>query len=170
MDPDKARKQQQDDEAAVVDRLLKKLPYADPTLRRDPPAGRGPTTPRYQRPGVLVGRPTLPGMVQPLSRKEHLAIWARVGLAAVFGLAITQWPYAHDCGFPLALYLTGVLTVIVGGVWGSLSSWKGRLGWAHLVSVLTIVWGLALVTQQVLPRVGYAKADASWRCRVVRGL
>jgi len=38
------------------------------------------------------------------------------------------------------------------------------MGPAHVVSLGLIVWGLVLAAQQVLPRIGYAAASASWRC------
>jgi hypothetical protein len=43
-------------------------------------------------------------------------------------------------------------------------SWKSRLGFAHVIAVCTIIWGLGLTAQEVLPRVGYAKVRLAWRC------
>ena len=44
-----------------------------------------------------------------------------------------------------------------------------RTARAHVLSLLLIVWGLLLGAMEVLPRVGYAKADAArpagWSCR-----
>ena len=39
-----------------------------------------------------------------------------------------------------------------------------RLGFAHVIAVCTIIWGLALTAQEVLPRIGYAKVRLAWRC------
>jgi hypothetical protein len=62
------------------------------------------------------------------------------------------------------LYLVAVATLIVAGLWGALSSWKRRLGLAHIVAMGAILWGLALAAHEVLPRVGYAKTPATWSC------
>ena len=35
---------------------------------------------------------------------------------------------------------------------------------AHAVSQILLLWGLILGAGQVLPRVGYAKELATWRC------
>ena len=58
----------------------------------------------------------------------------------------------------------GVLTVVVAGVWSSLSSWKRRMGTAHLISQLLVIWGLVLTAEVLLPRMGYAKSPATWFC------
>lgn len=145
-----------------VDRLLKQLPGADPTLRGSGPA-RSPTS--GVRPGIVtapLGAATSTYR-EPTSR-DKLGVWLRVGLAIVVGVVMTQWPYTHACGLSLFLYLAAVLAVIVAGVWGGLSSWKFRMGAAHVASLVTVLWGLALAAQQVLPRVGYAAVAASWRC------
>jgi hypothetical protein len=63
----------------------------------------------------------------------------------------------------LIFYLVGVTTVIATGVWASVSSWRRRLGFAHVVSQVLIVWGILLMTREVLPRVG-PKAEARWLC------
>src|SRR2546425_6037109 len=65
----------------------------------------------------------------------------------------TLFPYT-------TLFRSGVTTVIAAGVWASISSWKRRLGFAHVVSQILIVWGILLLTREVLPRVG-AKAARS---------
>jgi hypothetical protein len=77
---------------------------------------------------------------------------------------MTQWPYAHACGFELGLYLAAVGMVIVAGVWGASFAWKNRLVLAHIVSQGLVVWGFILGGGQVLPRVGYAMEQATWGC------
>ncbi|MBI2072445.1 MAG: hypothetical protein HYT81_05300 [Gemmatimonadetes bacterium] len=145
-----------------VDRLLKQLPGADPTLR-----GSSPSSPPVS--GVRPGIVTTPGGAAISERREptardKLGVWLRVGLGVVAGAVMTQWPYAHACGFRLYLYLAAVAAVLVAGGWGSLSSWKLRMGVAHVTSLMVIFWGLVLAAQQVLPRIGYAAVAASWRC------
>ena len=77
---------------------------------------------------------------------------------------LPQWPYAKACGWWLSLYMAAVGIVVVAGLWGAHVSWRSRLGFAHVIAVATIIWGLALTAQEVLPRVGYAKERLAWRC------
>src|SRR5207244_10681747 len=81
--------------------------------------------------------------------------WARVALGVRVRIGITPgvWPYSHGCGLRLIFYLLGVITVIAAGLWASVSSWKRRLGFAHVVSQILIVWGILFLTREVLPRV-----------------
>jgi len=144
-----------DKEMAEVDRLLKKLPAADPTLGR--PSGGAPTV---RKPAVTPGG----GGAAPTAR-ERLGTWAKVALGVLVGIGIAPgvWPYSHGCGLRLIFYLLGVTTVIAAGLWASISSWKRRLGFAHVVAQILIVWGILLMTREVLPRVG-ERAAALWLC------
>jgi len=137
-----------DKEMRDVDRLLAKLPYADPKVG----AGSEPT---LRKPVAAVGQrsgPTVAGT------------WAKVGLGLAIGIGMTQWPYSHGCGLRLGFYLVGVAAVLVAGIWSGVSSWRRRLGFAHVLSHVLIVWGTVLAAREVLPRVGYAKALAPWLC------
>jgi hypothetical protein len=150
-----------------VDRLLKKLPGADPYLRGSgepappPKTGLAPTPSTVRAPGQHLGefsQAEAPGA----SRK--LGVWLRVLLGVALGVLMSQWPYAHACGILLYLYLAAVVAVIVAGGWASVSSWKLRMGIAHVVSLLLVLWGLILAADQVLPRAGYATRAATWQC------
>ena len=139
-------------EMAEVDRLLKKLPYGEPT----PSVGSAPTvrnTPAVAPPGADL---TAAG--------QWLGTWARVVLGLLIGIGMTQWPYTHGCGLRLIFYLVGVAAVIAAGTWSGISSWKRRLGVAHVMSQGLIIFGLVLAAREVLPRIGYAKAEAPWLC------
>ncbi len=81
-------------------------------------------------------------------------------------VAMLQWPYDHSCGLDLGFYLTAVAMVLVTAGWASASSWKNRMPVAHSVSQILLLWGFVLGAGQVLPRVGYAKDLATWRCAV----
>jgi len=140
-----------DKEMAEVDRLLKKLPYADPKLG----AGSSPTAKQAGVPAAPEGGS---------GGREWLGTWVRVILGLLVGIGMTQWPYTHGCGLRLIFYLVGVFAVLAAGLWSSLSSWRGRRGLAHVLSQGLIIWGLVLAAREVLPRVGYAKARASWLC------
>jgi len=142
-------------EMAEVDRLLKKLPYGEPTSS----ASSAPTvrkTPAVAPPGADL---TAAG--------QWLGTWARVVLGLLIGIGMTQWPYTHGCGLRLIFYLIGVAAVIAAGIWSGISSWKRRLGVAHVLSQGLIILGLVLAAREVLPRIGYAKAEAPWLCRDV---
>ena len=142
-----------DKELAEVDRLLNQLPshreeqVAAQSAKRAQPATR-----------PAAGAP------EASTSGGRIGTWARVGLGLALGIGMPLWPYDHACGIKLFLYFGGVLTVVVAGVWSSLSSWKRRMGTAHLMSQLLVIWGLVLTAQVVLPRVGYTKVPATWFC------
>ncbi|PYP11637.1 MAG: hypothetical protein DMD59_02240 [Gemmatimonadetes bacterium] len=147
-----------DREMREVDKLLAKLPEADPTL------GRGVPT-------VPVSRPAVPGTAGagafqpagPARGGAWLTTWIRVGLGVALGVGMLFWPYAHGCGWALIVYLLGPTAVTVAGVWSGLTSWKRRLGIAHTLSIILIIWGLALAGRQLLPRV-YGKTPDPFFC------
>ena len=143
-----------DKELAEVDRLLNQLP----THQADQAAAAAAAA---KRPAAAPGGAAAP---QAASGRQWLGTWARVALGLLIGIGMTQWPYTHGCGFKLFVYLGGVLTVVVAGVWSSLSSWKRRLGVAHVLSQGLVIWGLILAAREILPRVGYAKDAATWFC------
>jgi len=148
-----------DKELAEVDKLLAKLPHADPTLGKGskhappgaPGAGAKPHT-------FLTHGPTTGPTGTPMG------VWIRVGLGLLIGLAMTQWPYSHVCGLKLMFYVMGVGTVLAAGIWGAISSWRRRMGLPHALSLGLVFWGLALGAGVILPRTGYAKTPATWFC------
>lgn len=140
-----------DRELAEIDKLIAAGPAPQPAAR---PAAAG---------AAPAARPQSAPPARA-SRRAALRIWLRVGLAAVLGVGMTQWPYAHACGLPLMLYLGAVGVVVVAGLWGSVSAWRGRLGAAHSVGLLVALWGGVLAAAVVLPRVGYARVAATWWC------
>ena len=147
-----------DKEMAEVDRLLKRLPNADPTLGR---GGGG--DPTVRRPAVAPGT-GLSGSATS-GAGTWLGTWVKVGLGILVGIGVAPgvWPYSHGCGLRLVFYLVGVTTVVAAGVWAGMSSWRRRLGFAHVVSQVLIIWGILLMAREVLPRVG-AKPEALWLC------
>jgi hypothetical protein len=93
-----------------------------------------------------------------------MATWLRVLLVLAFAVAVPFWPYPRACGINLVLYMGVITLLVVAGLWGAANSWSRRLGTAHVLSLLTVVWGLALLAAEVLPRVGYAAQSAQWMC------
>ncbi len=94
-----------------------------------------------------------------------MGAWLRVVAGLVLAVGMTQWPYGHACGFGLAAYLLAVAGVLGAGAWAGVYAWKARLALAHLAALAVTLWGLGLAAAQILPRVGYARAEASWVCR-----
>ena len=96
-----------------------------------------------------------------------LGVMARLLLAVSLGVAMVFWPYDARCGLGLAAYLASVGVVIGAGVWTSLWTWRHRSSRGHVLSLLLILWGGVLGAIEILPRTGYAKADAAratWAC------
>jgi hypothetical protein len=151
--PRDSRGAQPDPTAREVDRLLAQL--ASTARPSAPPSTPAPTSRR---------RVTRVSSAEPASRAEQIGLWARVALGATLGGLITQWPYSHGCGVPLAGYLGAVAMVLVAGIWIAAVSWRHRSGAAHTFALLLLWWGTALAAERVLPRVGYAAERASWAC------
>ena len=140
-----------------VDRLLARLAAGHRDAHEAPRAAAGQRPPR---PVVGVARRS----GAPPTRAERVVLWARVALGVGFGAFMTQWPYSHGCGWPLAGYLGAVAMVLLAGGWIALASWELRSGVAHLLALVLFFWGIVLAAEQLLPRTGYAAERASWQC------
>lgn len=132
-----------DKEMAAIDKAMAKAPAALP----------GQAVPATRAPAAVT-----------VTRKAAFATWLRVLLGLTLAAGMTQWPYANECGLGLFIYLGAAATVVVAGVWSAISSWYRRLGWAHTLSLLVVLWGGYLAAHEVLPRIGYAKHLAYWTC------
>ena len=158
--PKPAREPQPDPMTREVDRLLAGLANIGSQPDRDHrPSGQAPSPSPVAKGGPARGRPT-----EAATRRDRVALWARVLLGMVLGGAITQWPYPHGCGLPLLEYLGAVAMVMVTGAWVAVASWRLRSEVAHILALLIVLWGIVLAAEQVLPRIGYAVERASWRC------
>lgn len=98
------------------------------------------------------------------TRAELIGLWGRLLLGVVLGAVMTQWPYPHRCGLALAGYLSAVTMVVVTGAWIAFSSWRLRSGMPHILALMLLFWGIVLTAERVLPRIGYAAEQATWRC------
>jgi hypothetical protein len=161
---EKPRERRKESEAEIVDRLLKKLPHADPSLK-GAEFGTKPTPPMFgaATPGGTI-RAATPGSMRIVPKLSAGAVWGRVALALLMGVAITQWPYDHACGFGLFGYLFGVAVVAATAVWAVVGSWQGRQAVAHGVALALVAWAGVLIAREVLPRTGYARTQAFWSC------
>jgi hypothetical protein len=156
------------------------IQIADPPTPRDLAHGAEPATAR--RSGPFPPPSTMPAPIRPLRSsgrfpgesspratqrwptRDRVYLWSRLLLGIALGVLMTQWPYAHGCGWPLLGYGFAVGTLMVTGGWLALDSWKQRNGLAHLLSLMLFWWGTVLAAEQVLPRIGYTPDRASWVC------
>ena len=136
-----------DKEMAEVDKLLSKLPTKPDESHRPAPGAKG-----------AAGQ-----VVAGSAGSNWLSVWLRVGLGVVFAFAMMQWPYRHACGWPLAFYSIGIVVAVVWGTWGMWLSWRRRQGFAHTLSVATLVTGIVLAVGTVAPRVA-SPPTAEWFC------
>jgi hypothetical protein len=140
-----------------VDRLLAQLARAGAGPERE--NGALPLTSSGKRRFVGVARST-----EPPTQADLVGLWARLVLGVALGVVMTQWPYPHGCDLPLAGYLSATAMVVVAGGWIALSSWRMRSGVPHVLSLMLVFWGIVLIAEQLLPRIGYAAEQATWRC------
>jgi hypothetical protein len=98
-----------------------------------------------------------------------LGVFIRLLLSVALGVGIIFWPYDARCGFGLFGYLAAVGVVTASGIWSAIWTWRHRSARGHTLSLLLVLWGVILGAMEVLPRVGYAKADAlhpaTWTCK-----
>ena len=132
-------------ELAAIDKAIAKMPA-------QPQAGQTPAPARN------------PAVVSAPGKRGSFGTWLRVLLGVTLAGAMTQWPYTNRCGVSLFVYFGAAGVVVLAGLWGSVSSWRRRLGLAHVLSALVLLWGLALVAAVVLPRMGYAREPLTWFC------
>jgi hypothetical protein len=143
-----------DRELAKIDKAIERLPAGAPPAGGVPPAAGGSAAP---------ARTAGAGLPAP-SRRETMTTWLRVVLVLALAAAMPFWPYPHACGSGLWLYVASASVVVLAGLWGAVSSWARRRPVAHVLSLLTVLWGLGLVAAEVLPRAGYAAKAATWTC------
>jgi hypothetical protein len=108
-------------------------------------------------------------MAEQAARDRVSRRWVLVRMVLVLALsvAIVFWPYEASCGLQLSGYLAAIATVALGGLWIAVLSWHHRMPVSHALSMLVVVWGMAMAAREILPRAGYAKPDtarATWRC------
>jgi hypothetical protein len=145
--------------AREVDRLLAGLANLGAQPDHDDRPRERTRTPVPRRSAPRAARPT-----EPATRRDVIALWARVLLGIVLGGMMTQWPYLHSCGLPLLEYLGAVAMVMVAGAWIAVASWELRHAPSHILALALLLWGIALAAAQVLPRIGYAAQRWAWHC------
>jgi hypothetical protein len=148
--------------ASVVDRLLAQLPG----LQQAPGSARTSYHPAVTStyPGVTSTVVATPIRAPEITPRQWIGVWGRVFLGLALGVMMASWPYTRSCGFPLLGYLGAVLTVTLSGLVAAAAAWRHRMGLAHVVALVVVLYGLTLCTAELLPRVGYAAKQASWWC------
>ena len=105
---------------------------------------------------------------QRKARTGALVVWVRVALVVALAVGMYFWPYARACGFGLYSYMGAATLLGTGSLWAATSSWQARLARAHAAAMIMLIVALALLATQILPRIGYAKVDATnpprWGC------
>jgi VIT1/CCC1 family predicted Fe2+/Mn2+ transporter len=139
-------------ELAAIDRAIERQPQSQPPAA----APRGGPAP--------AASPTPSVGTTPPGRGATTTAWLRVLLVVLLGAAMPLWPYSRGCGVGLFAYLAAAGVVVLGGVWAAVSTWHRRRPVAHIVALLVTLWGMGLITAEVLPRVGYAKQAVRWTC------
>jgi hypothetical protein len=158
--PDLPRSPKPDPMAREVDRLLAGL-----NSRGAQTEGDHPSRASARRPTPAPRRAARPkSRADAVTRRDLIALWARLFLGVALGGMITQWPYVHACGLPLLEYFGAVTMVMVAGAWIAVASWSRRHAPSHVLALLLILWGIALAAYEILPRVGYAAQRWTWQC------
>ena len=142
--------------ARVVDRLLAQLPGLQ--------GGHDPSPAAPHRSHIAENRTVVGG--HSFEPPTQAGLWGRVALSTALGVMMTAWPYFRECGLPLFGYLFAVAAVVVAGGWIAVTAWKLRNGIAHILALVLLFWGLVLTADELLPRSGYAAAEAHWQCVV----
>ena len=139
----------------------KELADIDRAIQQQGPA---PAAPRPAAGPAPRSGPSLPPGAPPARRGSVAITWLWVLLAVALAVALPLWPYQHTCGLQTVFFLGAAgITAIVGGL-AAASSWANRRGFAHLLSLLVIVWAGIVAATEVLPRVGYAREARTWTC------
>jgi hypothetical protein len=154
MAKDRTDRSSQDALAREVDRLLRQLPGGDPTKTVDPDLEQSKAAPRPG--GVASGATGKKEVPAPSMRAQKVGVWLRALLATGLAVAVSQWPYAMECGWTLYLFMGVIGAVMIAGGWASVWSWRVRIAPAHLLSLIVVYWGIVLAAEQILPRIGYA--------------
>lgn len=154
-------------ELAKIDKLIDEAPVDDPR----PVAGAPAPVPRAPNMGAPPVRGE-PAAGAPVARPPSR--WARAGLATLTLAAVATavgtviWPFGWRCGPELALYLGAVAGTGLLGLATAVAAWRHRAARTHVVGLVVLLWSLALVAWQVLPRTGYAlptpDRPAVWSC------
>ena len=140
-----------DRELAEIDKVIAREPVGGP-----PPAARVGGAAAT----VAVPQPAIP----VVRKKDRAGTWVRALLVAALGIAIPFWPYPVACGAGLGLQSGAVVVLLLASIWTATAAWRRRQGAAHVVALLSLLWGVMLALSILLPRIGYAQGQRFWMC------
>ena len=92
-------------------------------------------------------------------RASAMGAAARLFLVLALGAGLSLWPYEHECGQGLFVYIAVKAVLVAGGIWVATYTWQRRMPRIHILSLLITLIGLVLIAGEVLPRTGYAAVD-----------
>jgi hypothetical protein len=149
-----------DKELAKIDKQISTMSDDDLARGATPPSPQSEPASQPARAGSGIA----PDVARPVG---VWGVYFRVGLAVALAVSVPFWPYASRCGLGLGGYLASVAVLVGAGGWAALTTWRSRMGRAHVLALTVIAWGLSLAAVEVLPRVGYAKdpARSTWTCQ-----
>ncbi len=103
----------------------------------------------------------------------RVGAWGRASLVIALASAINFWPYFRACGVGLFAYVGAEAMVVLAGLWLVVWTWHGRMVRTHVLAMIMVLWGVALLADQTLSRIGYAKIDPTnppvWLCSAPPG-
>ncbi len=139
----------------------RELADVDRAIAKQGSAGPGGALPAGPAPATRV--PIVPS-AHPVRKRSVALTWFWVALAVALGVALAVWPYQRGCGLQLSFFLGAAAVTAIIARLGALASWSHRRGFAHVLSLLVILWVGFVALREVLPRVGYAKVSRNWMC------
>jgi hypothetical protein len=96
-----------------------------------------------------------------LQRAQRIGATIRLVLVGALGAGLLGWPYARRCGIGLFGFLGAELVLLAGSAWVMSYTWRARQPRLHTLALGLFLWSLGLAAIELLPRVGYARPDAT---------
>ena len=94
-------------------------------------------------------------------RRGQLGVYVRLVPVLTLSGALLFWPYPTRCGTHLYAFLGAIGATALAGLWLVALTWKWRMPLTHALAMAIVAWGALVAGREVLPRVGYARADAA---------
>ena len=145
-----------DKEMAAIDQVIAKGGYVAPSGAPAAHSAGG---------GAPAAATAVAAPARPQGGLHHFfAVWGRTLLGLGLAIGLANWPWVHHCGAWLYFYLSAVLILALAGLWIMRVSWVRRVGLSHVLGLLILGYAVWLGSAEILPRVGYANAAATWSC------
>lgn len=158
-------------ELAKIDRQLASLSDEELARPTAPPPGSAAAAAPPPRGAVTAPAARVPLTAAAVagSGKAKAWAWTKVTLATAAAVGLWVWPFPARCGPPLLGLVAAAGATALLSLWSARGTWRHRLGFGHVLSLLALVASLVLGAREVLPRVGYAMPTfdrpATWSCQ-----